>query len=275
MLVLIAEYAFLPLSGKRDELVDAVDALFAGLHQNGQIWGDHVAGWVEGARRVTCRVPGCDSLDDRHASAIVRNALASVRALCAEPPQWSVVDDRTGDPRSWRDEKSLYFFTHVFEQTSPVCAGTDGDPIPLYLLPLSEETREQLFSWMKKYRMYDEVQLDCGPLELDAYRQLADPHAELSQDGRELARDVELAIGFPTYYYLMRYWGRPGDEDRPCPGCGGEWQTPVRDRSTKGLDRFEFRCEPCRLVSHKASSLDEDSGHPEIGEWRGPASHAS
>ena len=69
-------------------------------------------------------------------------------------------------------------------------------------------------------QLHDLLQLECGPLEIAAYRELAEPCSALAREGRALAASVEQATGVPTYYYLLRYWGRPSEHDRPCPGCG-------------------------------------------------------
>ncbi len=52
-----------------------------------------------------------------------------------------------------------------------------------------------------------------GAVEIPAYRQLADPNSLLSEDGRRLCREVESRTGIPTFYYLLRYWGRSKDDD--------------------------------------------------------------
>ena len=81
---------------------------------------------------------------------------------------------------------------------------------------------------------------------------------------------VESATGVPTYYYLMRYWGRKvGEENRLCPGCGGAWRTEIPPDRVKRFRDFTFQCPKCRLVSHMADSYDDDR-HAGIGEWRKP-----
>jgi predicted nucleic acid-binding Zn ribbon protein len=189
-----------------------------------------------------------------------------VSARCAALPTWRFADDQPESTRSWSDECELYVFTHMFDETSPVCSGSDGEPVPLYLLPIDDEGRRTATHWMAQYKRYDHLQLDCGPLEVEAYRQLADPASALASDGRELALEVERATKLPTYYYLLRYWGWADREDeRPCPGCGEPWRNP-RPRTAAGMAWFDFRCDRCRLVSHVASSF-EDDGHPEIGSF--------
>ena len=264
---LLLDYTFVPIDNG-DAFLDALNDLFGALQSNGQLWGPHVTGRVGGAFRVTCSVPRRDALAEQYGSQWVRESFEKVKAQCSNAPTWQVVDERPGSTRKWSDERELFLYTHLFDETSPVCAGSDGDPLPLYLLPIEDESRRALTRWMAQYKRYDHLQLDCGPLEVEGYRQLADPASELANEGRELARDVERATRLPTYYYLMRYWGWTArdEAERLCPGCGQPWKNPG-DRTSSGLAWFDFRCEPCRLVSHIASSSDDADGHPQIGSF--------
>jgi predicted nucleic acid-binding Zn ribbon protein len=98
---------------------------------------------------------------------------------------------------------------------------------------------------------------------------MADPNSKLAQDGRDLCRGLETATGLPTFYYLHRYWGRPkGEEDRLCPGCGGKWRTGAATGGKRLFWQFDFRCDPCRLVSHFGVSTD-GGRHTRIGEFQG------
>src|SRR5437867_10465246 len=93
-----------------------------------------------------------------------------------------------------------------------------------------------------------------SPLELPAYRQLADPRATLAKNGLELCRAIEKATGLSTYYYLHRYYAfERGEERRRCPSCGGQWRRRPRQPVFGGLKGFEFRCDRCRLVSTQGS----------------------
>jgi len=110
-------------------------------------------------------------------------------------------------------------------------------------------------------------QLGCGPLELDAYAQMADPNSALSQEGMRLAKLCEQATTLPTYYYLVRHWGREGlEHERVCPGCGGSWSK-QRICNERGFGWFDFQCVRCRLVSHIADSEAENDEQAQIGEW--------
>jgi len=86
---------------------------------------------------------------------------------------------------------------------------------------------------------------------------LADPASELAEEGRDLCRAIESATGVPTFYYLMRYWGRPkAEERRRCPGCGDAWRTERPREPPNRFWQFDFKCDRCRLVSHLGAAND-------------------
>jgi predicted nucleic acid-binding Zn ribbon protein len=269
--MLLTEYKFFPKTGtSREALEDASYGLAAALSRNGQLWGQKTFGWVDGALVLSCLVPRSNSLAAEYDSHSVRHELGLMIALCSQIPRWRVVDDRAIEADTAETDwpsSGLYLFTHAFKESSPVCRADDGAAVPLYLLPIEQVDREGLFWWMRMYRHLDQVWLDSGHLEVPAYRQLADPKSDFSMRGRKLAKTVETATGLPTYYYLLRYWGRrAGEARRRCPGCGGKWA--VTATTDKGLNKHELRCEPCRLISRVADDWSEPS-RAVIGEWRG------
>jgi predicted nucleic acid-binding Zn ribbon protein len=267
--MLFTEFTFEPKTEtNKEELWDAVILLYAALKKNGQVWGDPVMGWVGGGIRLACATPRRDSPDPEHHSGWVDSAFARLTQLCAAPPLGTVLDDRCGEVSgSLKDAQGLYLFTHAYDSTSPVCGGADGEPVPVYLLPLDHVQRQDLVFWMSEYRALDEVWLASGRLELEAYRELADPDSHFSKRGRALANIVEASTGPPMYYYLMRYWARAsGEQDRPCPMCGRSWASTII--SEEGLNKHEFHCDPCRLISTRGVNTE----HPEhaiIGDWNG------
>ncbi|BCR28036.1 hypothetical protein KAM448_00350 [Aeromonas caviae] len=87
---------------------------------------------------------------------------------------------------------------------------------------------------------------------LGSLRSVADER--LHRRGSDLARRLEVLSGIPTYYYLYRVGGLSATEERarPCPGCGGPWAlaAPLHEI-------FDFKCEPCRLVSNLSWDFKE------------------
>ena len=184
-------------------------------------------------------------------------------------PEWNILDDDSNEKYSnWRSASFLYLYTDSLSWSPPVCMGDNGKYIPSYELPISYVEREGLYFWKRDYEAYEHIWMRSGELEIPVYKQLADAKSELSQEGRDLCSTIEEATKIPTYYYLMRYWGRRNNEsERLCPLCGKDWRNKDRQTDNKEFWSFHFQCYDCRLVSHEADSY-EDERHARIGEYK-------
>ncbi|HEX5085005.1 MAG TPA: DUF2310 family Zn-ribbon-containing protein [Blastocatellia bacterium] len=253
----------------RESLEDAATDYLSALYWNGQVCGERLLAWSNAQFTGYTHVPRPDSFSERHHSQWGVSALNRLTDAFGRDPEWKIIDD--GVPErfpDWRQSSSLYLFTHAFDDSSPVCCGDSGEPVPVYLLPISDQDRQDLRSWAGYYKHLDDVWLDSGALEIPAYKQLADPTSELSVTGRELCARIEESTQKPTYYYLTRYWGRnDGEEARPCPLCGGEWRVSDQNEDLAPFHKFQFKCDSCRLVSRIADSYD-DERHVRIGEYK-------
>ena len=96
----------------------------------------------------------------------------------------------------WRRARSLYLYPYTFDRRSPVYTPELEEPVPLYLLPLKPEER-RIISWSELYRAHDQIWLDSGPLEIGAWRELADPRSKLAKNGRKICARIEKATGKP------------------------------------------------------------------------------
>ena len=256
-------------TGKREKAEEAVESYISVLLHNGQACGEyfHVV-----QRRKLCayvNLAGVAALSTRYHSAYHSDRLNKLKAIFNHVPQWILVDDEAPKhDRTWARAPFLYLFTTMFDWESPLCRGDNGKPIPLYRLPGTHEDRESIYFWQRAYRDYDATWMRCGVLEIPVYKQLANPSSELSQQGLQICRKVELITSIPTYYYLMRYWGRRmHEENRKCPGCGRAWRTQHSPSGSSVFWHFPFQCDRCRLVSHTADVYD-DERHAIIGEWK-------
>ena len=239
------------------------------LRKNGQIYGDYLFAWSnDNLVAYTC-LARPNSLAERHHSAWGKSDLNRVMEAFGQPPTCDMIEDDVPQRfRSWERSTSFYLFTHAFDDTSPVCCGDTGSPIPPYLLPINQQTCEDLYYWARSYKYHDNIWMNSGALEIPAYKQLADPTSELSLSGRDLCAKIERAANIPTFYFVMRYWGRSnGEAARPCPICGGAWHVSDDPTGRRGFHRFPFRCQRCRLVAHSATSND-DERHAHIGEFK-------
>jgi predicted nucleic acid-binding Zn ribbon protein len=238
-----------------EEQVDAFEEYLAALWWNGQINRDYVFSRFPVTAYVT--VPRPDSLKPRFSSAQAKAALSRLNDLFGALPVWELLErPLLRRARTWRSSSSLYLFTHAFDVTSPVCAEDFDGGVPLYSLPITDAERRDLQRWAETYRDHDRVWLSSGKLELAAYRELAAPTSEISTAGRSLCRSIERATQKPTYYFLMRYYAhRAAEAKRPCPACGGRWHVARPSPTAPAFAQFEFRCRPCRLVSHCGVSI--------------------
>jgi predicted nucleic acid-binding Zn ribbon protein len=255
---------------KAAELEDLMETYLASLLHNGQICSDYFFAWTKGQMNAYVHLVGPNGYSRRYHSKWGKDNLKNLAEAFGQEPSWLILED--GAPKrnsTWRGAPFLYLFTHAFDEGPPIRRGDKGMPIPSYLFPID---KGQLYSWQRDYYYFDNIWIGSGALEMPAYRQLADPKSELSQEGRELCQAIERATGIPTYYFLMRYWGRrEGEEKRRCPGCGRLWrsETPLKQNSLEKRNtfwKFPFKCNKCRLVSHLADS--DDGRRASIGEYR-------
>ena len=249
--------------------LECVERYLQALRENGQIFGDYLSAWSGEKLVVFVYVERPNSLTRRNHCRRAIECLGTVIKHFGQAPNCEIIDD--GLPQrfpSWRRSTSFYLFTSAFRDESPLRCGDTGKTIPLYLLPITQQTRMDLYSWARSYKFHDHIWLGSGTLEIPAYKQIADPASLLSCTGRDLCARVEAATNTATYYYLHRYWGRrDGEADRPCPVCGRKWQSSDNDSDQNSFQQFDFRCMRCRLVAHAADTYD-DERHARIGEFR-------
>lgn len=239
-------------------LEEAAEFYLGALLHSGQIGGEYFLTWTKDRLNAHVLLAGPGAFALRHHTAQGQQALAKVAEAFGGQPAWSILQDDAGTrPSSWKGAPFLYLYAHAADWDSPVRRGDAKPPVPVFLLPISPEQKEQLYFWQTSYAHHDHLWLGSGALESAAYRQLADPNSQLAQTGRELGRALETATGVPTFYYLMRFWARsPEDEaQRRCPGCGGQWAIPPAAKQPARFPVFDFGCDDCRLLSHLGVSL--------------------
>jgi len=222
----LAQVVFGTEGGKksRRDLVYVAESYLAALLHNGQILGEWLSSWIEDGYAAYVHLARPNSfLRKYHSKWGLPDLKAVVDAFGHEPTWVILADDVPKRFYSWKRSKSLYFFTHALDDTSPVCCGDSGAPIPLYLLPLDYETKEDCYFWSRSYNYHHNIWLVSGELEMPAYKQFADPKSQLSEKGREHCAKIERATKKPTFYYLDRYYGRldvEREDERLCPLCG-------------------------------------------------------
>jgi len=252
-----------------DETIELIAEYLAALVQNGQIDKNYdIVPW-QGQVVAYVNALGLKAEHRQFHSVWGKERLKDVRKFFGQTPNWTFNEDFPPKKlATWKDAAFLYLSTHLFDSESSLCLGNDGTPFPYFRLPLTDEEKRKIYYWTAKYREFDSIWIGSGELEMPAYRLLADPDSSLSTKGRECCAIIEKATGIPTYYYLMRHYGRKSADEkkRRCPGCGKPWfvEYPESDRP---FWEFDFMCKRCRLVSNLAYD-DDNSRYAKIGEPR-------
>ncbi|MCR9200774.1 MAG: DUF2310 family Zn-ribbon-containing protein [Planctomycetaceae bacterium] len=268
--MLFARISFVPNNDHEEaELVSAAEHFLSALYRNGQIVGDYVTGWYDGVFDAVVHASHRDALQPRYHSRWVKEALVEIHASFGGDPICEVIDDNVSVPvPTLKSAASLFLYCDSVSRTSPVRHGNRGTPIAVPLLPISDELRDEICDWTTAWCSHDRLFFGGGPLEIAAYHQLADPFSELMSEGRRLSAAIEQAVGVMVYCYVLRHWGlSEGENSRICPGCGQPWSaagSPFPSREP--FQRFHFRCDACRLVSH-AAATGEDEELARIGEF--------
>lgn len=247
-------------------LEEAAESYLVALARSGQLCGPYFLTWTKGRLNAHVLLAAPTSFQLRHHTLSGKKELEKLITAFGKSPVWKVLDDEAQKRTStWKGAPFLYLFAHVW--ASPVCRGDGKKPIPVFRFPLTTQHKSDLYCWQRDYNDHHQIWIGSGKLEIPAYRQLVDPESDLAADGRELCREIEATTGVPTYYYLMRYWGRSKGEDRrPCPGCGEEWGARRITEPREEFWHFDFKCDACRLVSHLGVSTD-GGRHTRIGEF--------
>ncbi len=275
--MILHEVTFGPATkGQGSEARNVAESYLAALCRNGQLGGEYSLVVRQGMLAAFVNLMGPQGWKTKAHSQIGVRERAKVAAFFGHAPQWKALQDAVPTREAtWAKAPHLCLFTTFFERESPVRRGDNGQPIPLYRLPVTDSDREGIRHWAGVYHDCDSLWLDCGAFELAACRQLSDPRSELAQEGLAHCRTVEKATGIRTFYFLLRYWGRPeGEENRPCPLCGKPWRTQHPIGHPGGFWDFAFQCQPCRLVSHLADGPEGHQDHAGIGEYQPPGKPA-
>lgn len=234
-----------------EDAESAVRQLLDALRYNGQILGREFPTTIHQGRlasRVVC--PEQDSLHPRHHSRQVELAITRLHQVGLTSPQ---VTQRGPDLNSDTTDEAhtpawQLLYTSYLHTCSPLRCGDHFAPIPLYRIPaVANGDGKQVLKWQEDWEACDQLQMNGSILEHAAVSEISAAASLLSRRGRDLAKRIEYLTRVPTYYYLYRVGGDSlaAEQERPCPGCGGDW------RLAEPLhDIFDFRCDPCRLLSN-------------------------
>jgi predicted nucleic acid-binding Zn ribbon protein len=238
------------------EFVNAVNGLVGAWLKNGQALSrdSHL---VEEAHSLCFYVlaPDADSFHEKNLSIWGANALDKLTAKFAG--HYSVTPlgraPEVSGPCDCLQSSHYILFTNLLECSPPICCGDCFRPVRLYTLPADKNgEHSDMWSWNSDYQSCDRLQMNCGSGERFGERQMRDINSALTKQGRAICGDIESRTGVPTLYYLYQPRARSyrADTERLCPGCGAAWRLETRQH-----DLFDFRCDPCRLLSSIASTV--------------------
>jgi len=261
--MILANVKFGTLRGREKfDLEEAAEAYLSALFTGGQICGVRFLTWIKGKLTAHVLLAAPNAVHQKFHTARGKKNLAAVVALFGREPEWQILDDDAGEPvPKWKGAPFLYLFTTWIDWHPPVCRQDKKRfkslSVPSFTLPVTDEIKENLDQWQRSYSGHDQIWMESGALELPAYRQMADVNSALSVEGRRLCAAVENGTGIPTFYFLARYYARTkGEDERLCPGCGSHWRTSAEGPPDAKFCRFQFKCDPCRLISNLGVSTD-------------------
>ncbi|WP_373649757.1 DUF2310 family Zn-ribbon-containing protein [Schlesneria sp. DSM 10557] len=234
----------------REELIDAAEWCLELLSRNGHINGPSVMQWCEGRLTSFSSLPRRDSLSPKFFGEFTRASWDLVVSRFGKAPQIEILNAEDSKRfQSWKRSTWLFLYPFDFPEMSGLRIGDSTSPVPLYLLPISEGTREHICFWIRDYQHHYGIWLSGGALENSAYTELTDFQSCLLKTGRELAKEVERATGKETMSFAWSYSEREDDKEaRSCPGCGRDWQKTIPSRHRDQYTLFDCVCRRCRLV---------------------------
>lgn len=236
------------------DISQGVNGLLGAWIQNGQVLsGDVPITFSRTACRAVVSCPEADSFASRHANKWVPRVLAELASHGLRRPTFRPLGRGLESPDADRCRRPAWYvlITDSLSVESPLRCGQHYLPVPLYRIPHTDhrgDNYQDILSWQRISKDCDEIEIESGPGERFAIRQISDVASPLSLVGRKVCGRIEKVSGVPTYYYLSRGQGRSAasERKRPCPSCGGKWLLEVP------VHIFDFKCDRCRLVSNVA-----------------------
>lgn len=196
--------------------------------------------------QVNVAVPEQDSLLPKWNNQWVNEALlqAEEAGICFEYFEL-VGRDYNAEQTSVKSAPFYILYTTHLDTCSPIYNGEDFNPVPLYKVSKNPELTEKIIHWQENWQACDQLQMNGTVLEQFALSQISDLESEMSEQGREIATQLERESQIPTYYYLYRL-GKDSEleHNRKCPRCNGEWELAIP------IGICQFKCDRCRLVSN-------------------------
>lgn len=198
-------------------------------------------------------LPQADALEKKSHSTAGLDALERLQQVGLSYPKLAILGDdlMSNHTDPCPSHSALILFCSFSATNSVLYCAEHFAPVPLYKVGRnSGEDFESLVRWQLQYQALDEIQMQESRVLLKSAEQsLQGFYSGLNQQGYKQARALSNELQKPVYYYM--YSGSSPDcsldAGKKCPCCGSDWKL---TESWHGL--FDFRCEPCQLVSNIA-----------------------
>jgi len=230
----------------------AINNYFDMLRYNGQILGrEFPIAMLDGVFTTRLVCPEEHSLDDPFNSPQVKNALAQLTEAGLLAPKIKTIAEDLNSLECAPDFTPSWqiLYTTFLDTCSPIRCGETLQPIPLYRTPeaISNGDRKSVLKWQEEWINCDELQMNGSAVSAAILKEMGEVDSKLYYRGSNLSKRIEFVTKVPTYYYLYRVAGvsLEAEQQRKCPGCGGEWRLPE-----SMFEIFDFKCDDCRLVSN-------------------------
>ena len=239
-----------------DEQLTAFSDLIGPLAQDGHILGDgHRIIALENELALYAAIPAEDALEKSNWNSWVTQSIEKLASVGLGDLELSILGPLHEEwpACACTDRTYLILYTNLFEIAPPVKCGDCRCPVPLYRLPRMEhDSFYRVRGWDSDYKSCDSLWLNSSTGGRFGARELERIDSSLSRCGLELCAELEASTGKPVYFYLWHYYGRSSKQElaRKCPKCGAEW---LLAEPLHGL--FDFRCDPCRLLSSIAADF--------------------
>lgn len=205
------------------ELVEALDSLFASWRMSGRVLGDILL-TSESAETYSSfvMIPDQDALEQQYDNIYVKADFERIAANANQPP---VIEILGRDPSSAEvcscQQSSLYvLYSYDVALESPLRCGDCGQPVPLYRIPYTYHDEEffNIIAWNSSYQACDKLYMNSYVLEKEAEAQLFRLESDLGSLSKEVCRSISAASGVACYPFIQT----SEHEGQHCPFCNGE-----------------------------------------------------
>ncbi|MCE2593548.1 Zn-ribbon-containing protein [Motilimonas cestriensis] len=233
-----------------DQVERSINQYLDALRYQGQILGrEFPIAIKDGYFQLRLVTPEPNSLHGSFLSPQGKKAIEGLKQAGLLSPKIKLVgEDLNSQASADTQPPWQILYTTYVHTCSPLRSGLDLSPIPLYQIPtIANGSQKQAIKWQEDWEACDQLQMNGSILEHGALHEISSTDSQLFRRGYDLAKRIEYLTKVPTYYYLYRVGGGSlaQEQARTCPRCQQDWRLPEPE-----LDIFDFKCEPCRLVSN-------------------------